>query len=184
MKNYIIIRLVNVGDSQLQTVASDLIDNFKLSPADMLRRNEITISLYELDIYRQPDTTDGRIVTSTYTLANIHDIRKIFSNINKLKFFSWLQDLFNSEIEEEIEEILRLRNDVAHNLLDVEASGSELKTIITKIRGFCMIVYIVSWLNLDTNQKHEKKLETECKQHTNKTLDEFRKIAKKHEFRK
>ena len=106
----------------------------------------------------------------------------IFSNINKLKFFSWLQDLFNSDIEKEIEDILRLRNDVAHNLLDVDWSTSELKKTIIKIRGFCNMVYIVSWLNIDTGPKHKKVLEKACKEKLNKTLDEFSKIAKKHKF--
>ena len=182
LKNYVLIRLVNVAESQLQTITTDLIDNFQLSPADMLRKNEITISLHELDIYRQPNTTDGRIVTSTYQLANIHNIKEIFSNINKLKFFSWLQDLFNSDIEKEIEDILRLRNDVAHNLLDVDWSASELKKTITKIRGFCNMVYIVSWLNLDTEPKHKKVLESICKDKLNKTLDDFKKLAKEHKF--
>ena len=182
LKNYIIIRLVNVADSELQTVTTDLIDNFQLSPADMLRKNEITISLHELDIYRQPDTTDGRIVTSTYQLANIHNIREIFSNINKLKFFSWLQDLFNHNIEKEFEDILLKRNDIVHNLHDVEWSTSELTNKIENVKGFMNIFYVVSWLNLDTEAKHKKVLENICKDKLTKTLDDFKKLAKKHKL--
>ena len=182
LKNYVLIRLVNVAESQLQTITTDLIDGFKIHPADILRKNEITISLYELDLFRQKDTTNGKIVTQAFQFANIRKIGEIFSSINKLKFFPWLQDLFNYNIEEEFENILLTRNDIVHNLHDVEWSTSELTKKIEHVQRFMNIFYIVSWLNIDTEPKHKKVLESICKDKLSKTLDEFRKIAKKHEF--
>ena len=182
MKNYVLIRLVNVAESQLQTITTDLIDSFKIHPADILRKNEITISLYELDLFRQKDTTNGKIVTQAFQFANIRKIGEIFSSINKLKFFPWLQDLFNYNIEEEFENILLVRNDIVHNLHDVEWSTSQLEKKIERVQRFMNIFYVVSWLNLDTQLKHKKILEDICKDKLDKTLDDFRKLAKKHKF--
>ena len=182
LKNYVLIRLVNVAESQLQTITTDLIDSFKIHPADVLQRNQITISLYELDLFRQKDTTNGKIVTQAFQFANIRKIGEIFSSINKLKFFPWLQDLFNYNIEEAFENILLLRNDIVHNLHDVEWSSAELTKKIEHIQFFMNIFYIVSWINIDTEPKHKKVLENICKDKLDKTLDEFKKIAKKHAF--
>ena len=182
LKNYVLIRLVNVAESQLQTITTDLIDSFKIHPADILRKNEITISLYELDLFRQKDTTDGKIVTQAFQFANIRKIGEIFSSINNLKFFPWLQDLFNYNIEEEFENILLVRNDIVHNLHDVEWSTSQLEKKIERVQRFMNIFYVVSWLNLDTQLKHKKILEDICKDKLDKTLDDFRKLAKKHKF--
>ena len=182
LKNYVLIRLVNVAESQLQIITTDLIDGFKIHPADILRKNEITISLYELDLFRQKDTTDGKIVTQAFQFANIRKIGEIFSSINNLKFFPWLQDLFNYNIEEEFENILLVRNDIVHNLHDVEWSTSQLEKKIERVQRFMNIFYVVSWLNLDTQLKHKKILEDICKDKLDKTLDDFRKLAKKHKF--
>ena len=182
LKNYVLIRLVNVAESQLQTITTDLIDGFKIHPADILRKNEITISLYELDLFRQKDTTNGKIVTQAFQFANIRKIGEIFSSINKLKFFPWLEELFSHPIQKEFENILLMRNDVVHNLHDVEWSTSELTKKIETVKGFMNIFYIVSWLNLDTQLKHKKILEDICKDKLDKTLDDFRKLAKKHKF--
>ena len=181
LKNYVLIRLVNVAESQLQTITTDLIDGFQIHPADILRKNEITISLYELDLFRQKDTTNGKIVTQAYQFANIRKIGEIFSSINKLKFFPWLQDLFDLNLEEEFENILLTRNDIVHNLHDVEWSTSELTKKIEHVQFFMNIFYIVSWINLDTNPKHNATFEGETKKF-NKSLDEFRKIAKKYQL--
>ena len=182
LKNYVLIRLVNVAESQLQTITTDLIDSFKIHPADVLQRNQITISLYELDLFRQKDTTNGKIVTQAFQFANIRKIGEIFSSINKLKFFPWLQDLFNHNIEKEFEDILLKRNDIVHNLHDVEWSTSELTNKIENVKGFMNIFYVVSWLNLDTEAKHKKVLENICKDKLTKTLDDFKKLAKKHKL--
>ena len=182
LKNYVLIRLVNVAESQLQIITTDLIDGFKIHPADVLRKNEITISLYELDLFRQKDTTNGKIVTQAFQFANIRKIGEIFSSINNLKFFPWLQDLFNYNIEEEFENILLVRNDIVHNLHDVEWSTSQLEKKIERVQRFMNIFYVVSWLNLDTQLKHKKILEDICKDKLDKTLDDFRKLAKKHKF--
>jgi len=182
LKNYVLIRLVNVSESQLQTITTDLIDGFEIHPADILQKNEITISLYDLDLFRQKDTTNGKIVTQAFQFANIRKIGEIFSSINKLKFFPWLQDLFNYNIEKEFRNILLKRNDIVHNLDDVEWSTSELTKKIENVKGFMNIFYIVSWLNLDTEPKHKKVLESICKDKLNKTLDDFKKLAKKHKF--
>ena len=181
LKNYILIRLINVAESQLQTITTDLIDNFEIKPAYVLRKNEITISLHELDIFRQQDTTNGKIVTQAFQFANIRSLSEIFSSINGLKFFPWLTDLLKHDIEKEFGDILLMRNDVVHNLHDVEWSSTELKKKIERIQFYTNIFYAVSWINLDTDPKHKQKLEGETKK-INKSLDEFRKITKKHQF--
>ena len=180
LKNYILIRLINVAKSELQTITTDLIDGFGLKPADVLRKNELTISLHELGTFRQSDTTNGKIVTQSFQFANIRSLSEIFSSINGLKFFPWLEDLLKHNIEKEFEEILLMRYDVVHNLHDVEWSTSELTKKIENVKGFMNIFYVVSWINLDTEPKHKKVLESICKEKLNKTLDEFSKIAKKH----
>ena len=66
--------------------------------------------------------------------------------------------------------------------LFVELDCSELRKMISIVKGFCMIVYMASWFNLDTDKQHQDKIEKFTKEKFNKTLDEFRKISKKHEF--
>ena len=181
LKNYILIRLINVAKSELQTITTDLIDSFGLEPADVLEKKELTISLHELSTFRQPGTTNGKIVTQAFQFANIRSLSEIFSSINGLKFFPWLTDLLKHDIEKEFGDILLMRNDVVHNLHDVEWSSTELKKKIERIQFYTNIFYAVSWINLDTNPKHKQKLEGETKK-INKSLDEFRKITKKHQF--
>ena len=181
LKNYILIRLINVAESELQTITTDLIDSFGLEPADVLEKKELTISLHELSTFRQPDTTNGKIVTQAFQFANIRSLSEIFSSINGLKFFPWLEDLLKHPIQTPFEEILLIRNEVVHRLHDVEWSSTELEKKIRLIQFYTNIFYIVSWINLDTNPKHKQKLEGETKK-INKSLDEFRKITKKHQF--
>ena len=73
--------------SFLKTETTQLIDEFEIHPADVLRVNEISFSIYELDVFRQPNTTNGKLVTQQYQFANARKISEIFSSINKLKFF-------------------------------------------------------------------------------------------------
>ena len=186
LKNYILIRLVNVIENQLKTETTQLIDEFEIHPADVLQVNEISFSIYELDVFRQPNTTNGKLVTQQYEFANVRKISKIFSNINKLKFFPWLEELFsNHPIQKEFEEILLKRNDVVHSLHDVEWTPSELQKKVQRVELLANIFFSVSWINIDRRPKWKKKVESECKDKFSfrkLTLDEFRKIAKKHEF--
>ena len=181
LKNYILIRLINVAESQLQTITTDLIDSFGLEPADVLEKKELTISLHELSTFRQPDTTNGKIVTQAFQFTNIRSLSEIFSSINGLKFFPWLEDLLKHNIEKEFEEILLMRYDVVHNLHDVEWSPTELEKTIGQIQSYMNMFYQLSWINLDTDPKHKQKLEYYTKKLDLESLDEFRKISKKYQ---
>ena len=180
LKNYILIRLVNVMESQLQTETVFLIDNFELEPSVILQKNEIKISLHELDTFRHGDTTDGRIVTQEFKFANIRSINRIFSNINNFNFFSLLEDLYHLPIEKDVFDVLKLRNDVVHNLLDVEWESKELKQNIQKVKTYSHMFFIISWINLAIQQRNLKNIEPVCKDKTSKTVAEFSKIAKKY----
>jgi len=180
LKNYILIRLVNVMESQLQTETVFLIDNFELEPSVILQKNEIKVSLHELDIFRQGDTTDGKIVTQEFKFANIRSVNRIFSNINNLNFFSLLEELFPFPIEEELGYVLKLRNDVVHNLLDVEWKPKELKQNIKRVKTYSHMFFIISWINLEIQLKNSKNIESVCKEKTGQTVVEFSKTAKKH----
>ena len=182
LKNYILIRLINVAESQLQTITTDLIDSFGLEPADVLKKRELTISLHELGTFRQPDTTNGKIVTQAFQFANIRSLSEIFSSINGLKFFPWVEDLLKNPIEKPFDEILLMRYDVVHHLLDVELSSTELEKTIGRIQFYTNIFYQLSWINLDTDPKHKQKLEYYTKKLDLESLDEFRKISKKYQF--
>ena len=182
LKNYILIRLINVAKSELQTITTDLIDCFGLEPADVLEKKELTISLHELSTFRQLDTTNGKIVTQAFQFTNIRSLSEILSSINGLKFFPWLEDLLKHNIEKEFEEILLMRYDVVHNLHDVEWSSTELEKMIGQIQSYTNMFYQLSWINLDTDPKHKQKLEDYTKKLDLESLDEFRKISKKHQF--
>ena len=182
LKNYILIRLINVAKSELQTITTDLIDSFGLEPADVLEKKELTISLHELSTFRQPDTTNGKIVTQAFQFTNIRSLSEILSSINGLKFFPWLEDLLKHNIEKEFEEILLMRYDVVHNLHDVEWSSTELEKMIGQIQSYMNMFYQLSWINLDTDPKHKQKLEYYTKKLDLESLDEFRKISKKYQF--
>ena len=183
ISNYVLIRLVNVLENQLKTITTELIDGFEIHPADVLRENEISFSIYDLDVFRQASTTNGKLVTQQYQFANVRKIGDIFSRINNLNFFPWLEEVCGGPIENEFQNIILMRNDVVHNLHDVEWSPSELKKKVGHIQAFANIFFIISWLNLDKRQKFAKKLESICKDKLNKNLAEFRKITKNHQIK-
>ena len=182
LKNYILIRLVNVMESQLQTETVFLIDNFELEPSVILQKNEIKISLHDLDTLRGGDATDGRIVTQEFKFANIRMVNRIFSNINNFNFFSLLEDLYHLPIEKDVFDVLKLRNDVVHNLLDVEWESKELKQNIQKVKTYSHMFFIISWINLAIQQKNLKNIEPVCKDKTGQTVAQFSNIAKKHKL--
>ena len=182
LKNYILIRLINVAKSELQTITTDLIDSFGLEPADVLEKKELTISLHELSTFRQLDTTNGKIVTQAFQFTNIRSLSEILSSINGLKFFPWVEDLLKNPIEKPFDEILLMRYDVVHNLHDVEWSPTELEKTIGQIQSYMNMFNQLSWINLDTDPKHKQKLEYYTKKLDLESLDEFRKIAKKYQL--
>ena len=182
LKNYILIRLVNVMESQLQTETVFLIDNFELEPSVILQKNEIKISLHDLDTLRGGDATDGRIVTQEFKFANIRMVNRIFSNINNFNFFSLLEDLYHLPIEKDVFDVLKLRNDVVHNLLDVEWESKELKQNIQKVKTYSHMFFIISWINLEIQLKNSKNIEPVCKDKTGQTVAQFSNIAKKHKL--
>ena len=182
LKNYILIRLVNVMELQLQTETVFLIDHFKLKPVDILRKEQLEISLRDLDLFRQEATTDGKIVTQEFKFANIYGINSIFSSINDLGFFALLEDLYRLSIEKELGYILKLRNDVVHNLIDVEWKHVEFEANIKKVRTYSNMFFIVSWINLDIQLINSKGIGNICKEKTGKTIDEFKKLIEKYEY--
>ena len=182
LKNYILIRLVNVMELQLQTETVFLIDHFKLKPVDILRKEQLEISLRDLDLFRQEATTDGKIVTQEFKFANIYGINSIFSSINALGFFALLEDLYHLSIEKELGYILKLRNDVVHNLIDVEWKHVEFEENIKKVRTYSNMFFIVSWIILDIQLINSKGIGNICKEKTGKTIDEFKKLIEKYEY--
>ena len=182
LKNYILIRLVNVMELQLQTETVFLIDHFKLKPVDILRKEQLEISLRDLDLFRQEATTDGKIVTQEFKFANIYGINSIFSSINALGFFALLEDLYRLSIEKELGYILKLRNDVVHNLIDVEWKHVEFEANIKKVRTYSNMFFIVSWISLDIQLINSKGIGNICKEKTGKTIDEFKKLIEKYEY--
>jgi len=204
LKNYVIIRLIGVSENLLKSMTAHLIDEFKISAASMLKGDIMEIHLDQLDEIKGKDITIGKIVTTTFGLANAIQIALIFEKINGMKepfppkkrkkgriqtsmlFFDWLQDLSPIKKEErdlfrETDELLKKRNDLAHNIDDYHDSADSLLTKITDWQGLINMMWFASYIHLSRNRKKlQKQNATTCEQSFGMKLDKFYEITGKY----
>ena len=205
LKNYVIFRLIGVSENLLKSMTAHLIDEFKISAASMLEGDIMELHLDQLDEIKGKDITIGKIVTTTFGLANAIQIALIFEKINGMKespavkkkrkegriqtsmlFFDWLQELSPIKKEErdlfgETDELLKKRNDIAHNIDDYRDSADSLLRKVTDWQGLINVMWFASYIHLSRNRKKiQEKNATICEQSFGMKLDEFYRITSKH----
>jgi len=187
LKNYIVIRLVGIVENQFKSIISDLVDFFEIPPSDILDSETLNIRVDELDIIQSKNVTKGKIVTMNFRTQNANDLNKVLSRINQLEFFDWSQSLLyfsdhelnklnKGELFSYINNIFLLRNDIVHNLKNVENDIDWLKSAIKNLNGFCRFTWKLSAINLsyeDDNDRQEL-----IKNELNVSITDFNQITK------
>ena len=188
LKNYIIIRLVGIVENQFKSIIADLVDFFQIPPSDLLDSEFINIRVDDFDEIKSEEVTKGKIVVMNFSTQNAKDLSRILSRINNLDFFPWYQEILsttNNDIKKEnelftfINNVFLLRNDVIHNLKNVEFDKEWLSRTILTLNGFCRFAWQISALNLEFDESEEMK--NKIKERIKIDGDEFMKITKEHE---
>lgn len=188
LKNYIIIRLVGIIENQFKSIIAELVDFFRIPPSDLLDSEYFNINVDNLDEIKSEEVTKGKIVVMNFSTQNAKDLSRIMSRINELDFFPWCQTILsitnpeikqNNELFTYINNIFLLRNDVVHNLKNVELDKDWLSTAILTLNGFCRLSWEISALNLEFDGSSEMKIK--IKKKINVDADTFLKITKEFE---
>ena len=185
VKNYVTIRLVSILDMEIKMIIADLIDLFDVSPIQALGESSITVQLEDLEFVKSEEFTIGKVVTTNlkgYT-TNVDTLSDIFSKINQVEFFPWLEKLADTKYQGKLKSLFNQRNALAHNLKNSEDSKDELLEKIKIVDGFANLSYMLSSLNLMVENEHRndylKTLELSVEKFT-KVTAEFSKKSEKH----
>ena len=188
IKNYILIRLVTIFENEVKVIISYVIDNFSIKPSQILGTSKHEINLdYDVENIKKENLTTGKIIASLTGLAHATKLDIVLSNINKVEFFEWAQDIFRSSdnIYDKLDKIFKERNNVAHRLIDVKYNQKEFEEEVQGMLNFIPRIYIMTYINLKLAQKNldsktEKLLASLCRKHLLLPLSKFKKITKSH----
>ena len=187
LKNYAIIRLVSVIEGELKAIVTKLVDDFRIKPSRVVGHKKMEIELDKLEEYRSTDVTKGKIVTVSMTATNIQNLNDYLSGINKLSFFYWFEEIANEVIEDIRDwwdlfmKTVRIRNDVIHNLIDIELSKDDLIETIKRMQKFAVLTFYFSKVNLYLDNKYLESAEKICKEELGDLkIDKFKEITESH----
>ena len=188
MKNYVLVRLVSIVEFNLKAFVSELIDDLDLKPEKILKEDSISVNLDFLQNFQSEFYTKGRIITALLDKMNPGLIYSIMKKINHLDYFRWYDSLIppkQGETWTQFTDLYRQRNDVIHNLVDVDDSIPVLIDKVKQFHDFVYWLFIFTKMNIIINDKKQSeskilKLWSPVKQsHIKLTLDDFKKITKK-----
>ena len=188
MKNYVIIRLVSIVEFHLKAFISELIDDLDLRPDEVIIDDSISIETDVLQHFKSEFYTKGRIITALLDKMNPGIIYSIMSRINRLDYFRWYDSLVPSsqgKTYAQIKDLYSKRNDVVHNLADVDYSIPVLIDKIKTFKRFAYLLFIFTQMNIGINVKkwHESKITEKWspikKSNPKLTLDYYKRITKK-----
>ena len=164
LKNYVAIRMVSIFESELKMMISDLVDSYNVSAKQALQEENVTINLDDMDYVKNDEFTTGKFVTSNLGyMTNTTTLSTILSNITNLKFFEWISKLLGIkfDIQKQLKSLFDERNDIIHQLKDIDDSPDSLKEKVRMLQGFCHATHILSSLHLDSEKIHlDEKLVT------------------------
>jgi len=187
LKNYAIIRLVSVIEGELKAIVTKLVDDFQIKPSRVVGHKKMEIELDKLEEYRSTDVTKGKIVTVSMTATNIQNLNDYLSGINKLSFFYWFEEIANEVIEDIRDwwdlfmKTVRIRNDVIHNLIDIELSKDDLIETIKRMQKFAVLTFYFSKVNLYLDNKDLESAKKICKEELGDLkIDKFKEITESH----
>ena len=124
MKNYVIVRLVSLIEFNLKALITYLIDELDIKPHTILDEDSIEIDLDVLQRFKSDQYTKGSVIIAHLDKMNPGITYRILSRINKLDFFRWYENLLGineeGQVYSNLKDLYKMRNDVVHNLYDVE----------------------------------------------------------------
>ena len=188
MKNYVMIRLVSIVEFNLKAFVSKLIDDLDLKPEEILRDDSISINLDILQNFKSDFYSKGRIITALLDKMNPGLIRGIMNRINHLDYFSWYDSLIPSKQGKtwtQFNDLYAKRNDVIHNLVNVDDSIPDLKDKVIQFHDFVIWLFIFTKMNIAINVKKEpeskilKRWSALDPSKIKLTLNNFKQITKK-----
>ena len=190
MKNWVVVRLVSMVEYNLKSFLTHIIDELDISPNNILLEDSILIKLDVLENFQSTHYTKGKMIVAHLDYLNAGKIYAIMSRINHVDYFKWYGEITeNTEnIFDLFNELYKLRNDVIHNLMDVEKSIDELKTTI---EAFRLISYhLITFTTINHIIFEKKWVDSEilqiCKSYLpdlpnfESFLQKFKKITKKY----
>ena len=193
MKNYVLVRLISIIEFHLKGLVSNLIDELDIKTQDILRDESIPLKLDVLDHLESEKMTKGNMISAFLDIMNPGKVYAIMSKVNKLDFFEWYQEIksINSsksteKVFDEISYVYALRNDIVHNLKDVEDSTDELVELIDGLENYTNDINMYSRLNLFIYELNKDKQEIIAeakvinKKSPGKFLEEFTKITEEY----
>ena len=150
MKNWVVVRLVSMVEYNLKSFLTHIIDELDISPNNILLEDSILIKLDVLENFQSTHYTKGKMIVAHLDYLNAGKIYAIMSRINHVDYFKWYGEITeNTEnIFDLFNELYKLRNDVIHNLMDVEKPIDELKTTIEAFRLISYHLITFTTINL------------------------------------
>ena len=187
-KNYAILRLVSVIEVELKAIVTKLVDDFRIKPSRVVGHDKMEIQLDKLEEYQSTNVTNGKIVTVSMTVTNIQSLNDYLSGINKLRFFYWFEDLANQVIKDFrgkwwdfFKQTVDTRNDLTHNLIDIELSKDDIIKTIKNMQKFAVLTFYFSKVNLYLDKKDLESAEKICKEELGDLkIDKFKEITESH----
>ena len=80
----------------------------------------------------------------------------------------------------QVDEMIKMRNDIAHNIHNVRDSADELLHKIEDLKNLAVMMWFASFIHLSRGKKDNRKNAITCEQCFSMTLDEFYAITDKH----
>ena len=187
MKNYVMVRLVSLVEFNLKGFVSELIDALDLKPEEILIDDSISINVNVLQNFQSEFYTKGRIITALLDKMNPGIIYSIMSRINHLDYFRWYDSLMPSKQGKtwtQFKDLYKKRNDVIHNLVDVDDSIPVLRKKVIQFQDFVYLLFIFTKMNIAINVKKEPESKilkrwSPIQAKIKLTLDDYKRITKK-----
>ena len=158
MKNYVMVRLVSIIEFNLKAFISELIDDLDLKPGEILIDDSISINLDILQNFKSEFFTKGRIITASLDKMNPGIIYGIMNRVNHLDYFDWYDALIQphqGKTWTQFKDLYKKRNDVIHNLVDVDDSIPVLRKKVIQFQDFVYLLFIFTEMNIAINVKKE-----------------------------
>ena len=188
MKNYVMVRLVSIIEFNLKAFVSELIDDLDLKPGEILEEDSISINLDVLQNFKSEFFTKGRIITASLDKMNPGLIYGIMNRVNHLNYFDWYDALIQphqGKTWTQFKDLYKKRNDVIHNLVDVDDSIPVLRKKVIQFHDFVYFLFIFTEMNIAINVKKDpeskilKRWSAIKQSKITLTLDDYKRITKK-----
>ena len=128
-----------------------------IKPHTILDEDSIEIDLDVLQRFKSDQYTKGSVIIAHLDKMNPGITYRILSRINKLDFFRWYENLLGineeGQVYSNLKDLYKMRNDVVHNLYDVEFSTKELLDKIKAYKQFGLHLITFTRLNVVISEK-------------------------------